>query len=594
MAEYYNHWNSHYSWLLNQPVVSQRFKIELLDHNEQAHGEITRDVSSDDHFTININKSQGVRRTCSLTVINVEKKYIPTVNNPFWYNKKFKLYVGIVDAVKNDTYWFAQGVFICQSASANRATVNISGIDKFGFLDGSLNVHMLFAGYTIEAGVAVGEVIRQTLALEMGNGSGVNTGEGRAIVHSQCIDTAVPIIDEEFENVTLPKDIVLSEGQYLGDALTDIASSFGADLYYDVDGRLNMKRILNDDIPFYYIYSGEYWHFEEIHETYIEPSANYSFDGCNYVVVSTDNNDEGEVSTYTAINDNPQSPISISAVGYRGDKDNPITYIPAVETLPPEIPEWDGTIPDPPTFSYKDMVIKYVGETTTPVVQGKWIKDNYYICRGRGYNNYSWRLLGETLESLNSEIVEHNTEYCRQHAEYLLLQKTCPTVAMTFKTQTMPHLDVGVIVTVTDSQFGYENEPFLVESLTFDGLNGMDISIVNIQWLPNLADNTTGISVSNSSGIQTYTLTYDVGEFPVDAPSAETGVANDTICVPDMPRSITVGEDTYHFAGWDDSNYITYIPKPMRDANPTTYENFPYAYNLQSNATLTVNYIIDT
>lgn len=399
MAEYYNLTNERYTWLLQQPVVTHCFKVEVLDHNERSYGEIIRDVSDTDTYSININNQQGTRRTCTLTMIDVDKKYLPNINHPFWYNRKFKLYTGVRDYDKDDTYWFAQGVFVCSDASAQRYMLTINGVDKFGFLDGTLNTHMIYEVYKVEVGSPIGEVIRSTLMLELGNGL--------------PIDPIMPLIDPIFEQVQTITEISLDPGAYLGDIFIKIASMLGADVYYDVNGRLVLKRIFNDDIPFYYIYRGAQWHFSELHEGYINPSTNYEMDGCNYVMVATDNT-EGEIYNYTAINDNPHSPIAVSHVGWRGDKDNPITYIP----------------------------------------------------------------MGSTVDKESAE------EKCRQHAEYLLLQKTCMTLAVSFSAPLIPHLDVEEIVTITDSYFEYDKSPFLVQSITINGVQAMNISVVNIQWLP--------------------------------------------------------------------------------------------------------------
>lgn len=397
MAEFYNKWDGKYSWLVTQPVITYRFKIELLDHWEQSHGEIIADVSEDEHFSININRQQGLRRTCSLTMIDINKKYIPNINNPFWYNKKFKLYVGVVDS--NDTYWFSQGVFVCNSASAERHKVTINGVDKYGFLDGTLNTHMMFETYKIEIGSKVGRTIRELIMLELGNG--------------MPIDPITPLIAGEFEDATTITEIVVDPGRYLGDILSELATMFGADIYYDVNGRLRVERIFNDDLPFYYVYRGAYWHFNDIYETYTAPSVSYEMDGCNYIMVATDNI-EGEVYSYTAINDNPHSPVCVSKVGYRGNQDEAITYIP-------------------------------IGDTS---------------------------------------ITEDLEDKCRQHAEYMLLQKTCQTVAINFTAPMMPHLNVGEIIRITDSYFSYDETPFLIQSLTFNSYEPMSIAAVNIQWLP--------------------------------------------------------------------------------------------------------------
>lgn len=397
MAEYYNQFNKHYMWLVSQPTVSYRFKVELLDHWEQSHGEIVRDISESENYNININKSQGTRRTCTLTFIDKEGKYLPSINNPFWYNKKFKLYVGIVDGL--DTHWYTQGVFVCSKATATRHVVTINGVDKYGFLDGTLNTHMMTEKYVIDVGSRVEEVVKETLMLELGNG--------------KPIDPITPLIDPKIGNRVTEYEISLDPGVYLGEILSQLCSMFGADIYYDINGRLRVEHIFNDDIPFYYVYRASYWHFNDIHETYSEPSVDYGMDGVNYIVVSTDNT-EGEVYSYTAINDNPHSPVCVSSVGYRCDPDSPITYIP-------------------------------VGDTS---------------------------------------IILDPVEKCRQHAEWLLLQKTCMSLSISFQSIMLPHLTEGEIITVTDKFFGFDEQKFLVQSITFNGKDKMNISAINIQWLP--------------------------------------------------------------------------------------------------------------
>ncbi len=397
MADYYGIWNARYMWVMQQGVINYRFKLELLDQWERSYAEIVSDVSDDVHYSININKEQGMRRTCTCTFIDPTGKYLPSINNPFWYNKKFKLYTGVADG--GDTYWFPQGIFICNNASAERHMVTINGVDKYGFLDGTLNVHMMQETYKVEVGTKLGELVRHLLMLEIGNG--------------MPIDPIEPLIDGQLEQATTITEIQCDPGRYLGDILTEVASMFGADIYYDVNGRLNVRRIFNDDVPFYYIYRGAWWHFNDMHEGYIQPNVNYEMDGVNYIFVSTDNT-EGEVYSWTAVNNAPDCPIAVSKVGYRRDKDNPINYIP-------------------------------LGDTT---------------------------------------YVDDPTEKCRQYAEYLLFQKSCPTLAVSFSAPMLPHLDVGEIVTITDSYFGYDNESFLIQAITSNGIDAMSISVVNIKWLP--------------------------------------------------------------------------------------------------------------
>ena len=398
MAEIYNTFSKEYMELLQRPSIKYCYKIELLDHYERGLGEIIRAIDANSVGQINITKEQGLRRSCSFTIIDIDKKYLPSKNNHFWYNRKFKLFIGVIG--DDDIYWFAQGVFITQNAQAVHYSLTVNAVDKFGFLDGTLNVHMLQETYKAEVGVSIGNLIRETIMLELGNGL--------------PIDPIEPIIDPEFENKKLINEIVVDTGQYLGELLIQVATTLGADIFYDRHGRLHVTRVFNDDLPSWYCHKGEIWHFNDLSQNYIDSSLNYELDGVNYVTVSTDNS-EGEVFSYTAINDNPRSPIAVSEVGYRCNADEPIIYIPITDTTNDDTP----------------------------------------------------------------------TERCRQHAEYVLLQKTCMSTPISFRTPIMPHLDVDETVSITDSYYGLDKQTFLIQSLTIPfGVGEMDVSAVNIQWLP--------------------------------------------------------------------------------------------------------------
>ena len=317
MAEYYEFINSRYINLLQSPVKQYKFKLDLLTHHEQVIGEIINDISQTSKGQITVNKAQGVRRSCAFTMININKKYLPSPNNPFWYNRKFKLYIGLYDDYNNSIYWFSQGVFVTQNANAVHNTVSINAVDKFGLLDGTLNTQICQTTTKVEAGVRVSELIRDTLTLDLGNGFPT--------------DPIKPIIDVELETKTVLNEIVLNVGQYIGELFTQIATSLGCDIYYDKNGRLRFSRVFNDDIPSWYIHKGAIWDFEDTNVNYIDPSVDFSYDGVNVVTVSSDNT-EGAIFTYTAVNDNPSSPVAVSAIGYRGNKSDPVIYIPLGET----------------------------------------------------------------------------------------------------------------------------------------------------------------------------------------------------------------------------------------------------------------------
>lgn len=316
MAEYYEFINSRYINLLQSPVKQYKFKLDLLTHHEQVIGEIINDISQTSKGQITVNKAQGVRRSCALNMINVNKKYLPSPNNPFWYNRKFKLYIGLCDTDNDDIYWFSQGVFVTQNANAQHNVVSINAVDKFGFLDGTLNTQICQVSTKVKAATTIGDLIRDTLMLDLGNGFPT--------------DPIEPIIDTNLETKKTLNEIVLNVGQYIGELLIQVATSLGCDVYYDRMGRLKFSRTFNDDLPSWYIHKGAIWDFDDVHINYINPSVDFNYDGVNVVTVSSDNT-EGVIYSYTAVNDNPVSPVAVSAIGYRGNRDEPVIYIPLGE-----------------------------------------------------------------------------------------------------------------------------------------------------------------------------------------------------------------------------------------------------------------------
>lgn len=305
--EYYNHTSETYLNELKNHMRQMKIKMEILDHNEFAIGEITNYISSDNTGSINVNYEQGCRRSCSFSIIDTKKKFIPTKNSPFWYNRKFKLYIGLM--VGDDTYWFPQGVFITRSVSAQGKLINIEGVDKFGLWDGTLGTQMCIVETQVKMldskkGVKIIDLIKDTLMLDIGNG--VPT------------DVIEPIIDGLFRTATLYDDIVISEGSYMSELFTTLGDMYGANVYYDVNGHLRFERVFNYNIPSYYRHMSPDYRFTDITLTEDDLSVQYNYDGYNIVTVTTDNT-EGEIYTYTAMNKNPQSPVNIYDIGYRGN-----------------------------------------------------------------------------------------------------------------------------------------------------------------------------------------------------------------------------------------------------------------------------------
>lgn len=317
--EFYNHRDKNYDNILNNGTKQYYIKVELLSHWENVIGEISSDISFDDVGTININKEQGCRRSCSLSVVSLDGKYLPSSNSAFWYNRKFKIWTGVSGGT--DTYWFSQGVFVTKSATAQGKIIHIDAIDKFGFLNGELNTKMCMIEYQANVDYTkkdtkIVDLIKDTLILDMGNG--------------QPLDPIEPIIDECFSDEILVSNIVVNEGQYLGEIFTTLADTYGANVYYDTNGHLRFERVFNYDIPSYYRCMTPEWKFDDVNLVDDTIQIQYEFNGINTVTVASDNT-TGEVYTYTAVNTNPQSPVNVYSVGTKG-YDGGVVYIPLGDT----------------------------------------------------------------------------------------------------------------------------------------------------------------------------------------------------------------------------------------------------------------------
>lgn len=317
MVEFYNVVNKDYINLCKQQVLDVRIKVELLDHYEHTIGEVTTKVSATTG-TINVKYNQGVRRTCDITIDDINKKMLPNdENSVFFVNKKFKIYIGLYKKnwsksgsdgtgvyhnSKDDTiYWFSQGIFITQNCDYDKknGVLHLSGVDKFGFFTKDLNQHTLQNTYHISVDSKLGQLISDIITIDMGNG--------------MPTDTQTPIIHTSFVNQVLPYDIEKTANETIGDILIEIATAFNADIYYDVDGHLVFEPNIIDD----YSRQAPVFEFGKNDSALIDMTLDFNYgDIVNQITVTGDNSD-GVVYSSTATNENPVSSLRVSNIGIK-------------------------------------------------------------------------------------------------------------------------------------------------------------------------------------------------------------------------------------------------------------------------------------
>lgn len=298
--QYYNIYTLDYENALKSNTYKMFVKIELLDHFEKTISELSKELSIENNGSISINYGQGVRRTCSLTFRDLDKKLLPNDNSLIWINQKFKIYIGIKTG--EHIYWWSQGVFVIKEYSINDYKLNIEGIDKFGFFTADLNQHCLQGTYKIPYGTNYKSVITSTLGIDMGNG-----------VPLDAID---PIIDISMVNDVLPYDISKDTNNYLGDVLIELATSLNADIYYDTHGQLIVTASKSDTYPL----EAPCWFFNTNNSNISKLSIKYDLGNVINVCKVYGTDVDGLIHSYIAKNNNPYSPTRISLIGEKFDK----------------------------------------------------------------------------------------------------------------------------------------------------------------------------------------------------------------------------------------------------------------------------------
>lgn len=314
--EYFNQIESEYLYCLKTGKCVYKIKLEILTFYETVIGEIIRDIPVSAQGQININYQQLIRRSCNISLANVDHKYIPNQNKWFWLDRKFKLWIGV--QTTDNTYWFSQGIFITNNASGDSHLLTIEGVDKGCLLDGSLKTNKLDVNYVIEAGSSIKQLIHDTLLLNSG---------------SKPIDPIPPLVELKFNNIKTEAEITINDGEYIGSLFSQIGDSYGADVFYDAEGRLNFVNSVENNSADAYLYMGSLFDFTDTNPCYSESVIQYNYECYNAVTVYTnisakdENGDSIDNVSYTAYNTNPRSPLNINTIDIRRMDSVEVAYI---------------------------------------------------------------------------------------------------------------------------------------------------------------------------------------------------------------------------------------------------------------------------
>lgn len=314
--EYFNYTGKEYRVAVQSATLYPVIKVELLDQFENTYAEISEEIT-DNSGSIQSTLQQGVRNTVSFSIFDPAGKFIPDANNNlFWVRKKFKLYVGLATeqkaiqlngqttGISGDIFWFSKGVYIitdisAQKDSSGNQTISFTGVDKYGAFTNDTGYGEMIGTFSFDIGMSISYVIRNVLKQDIGNG--------------QMLDPLEPIIDPDLQEYKLQLAFSKGPGSYIGDLLNDLATTLHADIYYDMDGHLNVKKSLNFDE---YKNVQNQWDFTEGSAEYISAQVNYQLKNiANYIYVVGDNPLGGQIPIAIAENNDARSPLSVAKIG---------------------------------------------------------------------------------------------------------------------------------------------------------------------------------------------------------------------------------------------------------------------------------------
>lgn len=314
--EYFNYTGKEYRVAVQSATLYPVIKVELLDQFENVYTEISEEIT-DNSGSIQSTLQQGVRNTVSFSIFDPAGKFIPDANNNlFWVRKKFKLYVGLATeqkaiqlngqttGISGDIFWFSKGVYIitdisAQKDSSGNQTISFTGVDKYGAFTNDTGYGEMIGTFSFDIGMSISYVIKNVLKQDIGNG--------------QMLDPLEPIIDPDLQEYKLQLAFSKGPGSYIGDLLNDLATTLHADIYYDMDGHLNVKKSLNFNE---YKNVQNQWDFTEGSAEYISAQVNYQLKNiANYIYVVGDNPLGGQIPVAIAENNDARSPLSIAKIG---------------------------------------------------------------------------------------------------------------------------------------------------------------------------------------------------------------------------------------------------------------------------------------
>ena len=220
-----------------QPDGSTAFALDNNPENKRSHAFIS-------NGTLSANLQNGQRRSCSVTLCNVDSEFDYNVNN-IWFGQEIALDEGLI-LPNGEDYYIPQGVFLIETPAEtlkpSEKTITYNLVDKWANLDGSLFGN-LDGSYEVTVGTNIFEPITSLLQLPRGNG--------------QPVDRVKPVFTEYYNSRTqeLPdgSTVSMAVSPYTlrtdttyADVILGLATMLNAWVGYDATGALRIDPSQDD------------------------------------------------------------------------------------------------------------------------------------------------------------------------------------------------------------------------------------------------------------------------------------------------------------------------------------------------------------
>jgi len=285
---------SNYLSILNSGTYRQRIKVELLrPSDESPYGVVDTYLENSSGSSLNISWQNGVRRTCSIALINLSDSPYYIDPDSLYINSKFKLHLGLEDGIGN-IEWFACGVFLMDdpqlTSQFSQSILTLKGIDKFG-------------AYSSIRGELDG-----TYQIPLNTDISVSI---KSILTDLVNDPKAPIIDVSLVGKTNPYTIVKEIGSKIGDVLLELSSINSNNIYYNTEGQL----VIEPDFDFS-TQSSQFDFTTEQFQYLGNTTLTYKFSELYNSVLVISSNTNDITYSYRAQNNNLLSPVSIPNLGF--------------------------------------------------------------------------------------------------------------------------------------------------------------------------------------------------------------------------------------------------------------------------------------